>query len=303
MLSARTFAAGTILVAGLAAAACSSDSSSTGPGPVTSNATAAAQFNHMGDSVLAAGGTASDAAPFYGAAGVLGQSPLATTISVNIDGSAVSMSAVAVAMEVVGGPMIACPLPPVGSGSAGPFVCPWGIPRVTRTLFAWAPATPTKIVTLVASADTGAIGTPTPILIPGTGTPLGVGTTIGSMVDSLTGLLGALMKPIPAHLEYGDGTHTWWGTSGHQTNTVKPMGGTCPVPPTTGSTATHPGAMPAATCQLADFTFAFNGVVGVAPVVLKNNLGVSGTHTVGVTGASLSGVYYKLALAVPVRTP
>ena len=297
----RTLAAGAIFVAGLAVVACSNALTSPGTGP-TSTA-AAAQFNHMGDSVLASGGSASDAAPFYGAAGVIDQSPNVATISVSIDGAAVSMSAVAVAMEVFGGPMIACPVPPVGSGTAAPFVCPWGIPRVTRTLFAWTPATPTRIVTLVASSDTGSIGTPIPILIPGTATAGGVGTTIGTLVDSGPGLLNALTRPIPAHLEYGDGTHTWWGTSGTQTNSVKPNGGSCPVPPVAVATAPRPGAMPAATCQLADFTFSFSGVVGIPPVAIRSNTGVTGTHTVGVSGASLTGVYFKLALPVPVTHP
>src|ERR1039457_204347 len=170
----RTLAAGAIFVAGLAVVACSN--ALTSPAPAPTSTAAAAQFNHMGDSVLASGGSASDAAPFYGAAGVIDQSPNVATISVSIDGAAVSMSAVAVAMEVFGGPMIACPVPPVGSGTAAPFVCPWGIPRVTRTLFAWTPAKPTLIVTLVASSDTGSIGTPIPILIPGTATAGGVGT-------------------------------------------------------------------------------------------------------------------------------
>jgi hypothetical protein len=301
MLRSHALAAGTILVAGLAAVACSN--AVTSPGAGTTSATAAAQFNRMGDSVLASGGTAGDAAPFYGAAGVIGQSPNVATITVSVDGASVSMSAVAVAMEVFGGPLIACPVPPVGSGTAAPFVCPWGIPRVTRTLFAWTPAKPTLIVTLVASSDTGSIGTPIPILVPGTATPVGVGTTLGTMVDSGPGLLNALTRPIPAHLEYGDGTHTWWGVSGTQSNSVKPKGGACPAPPTATTTAPRPGAIPAAVCQLADFTFSFSGVVGAPPVAIRNNTGVTGTHTVGVTGASLTGVYFKLALAMPVTHP
>ena len=297
MQTARTFAAGTVLLAGLAAAACSSGP--TTPATGGTNTSAAAQFNHMGDSVLASGGSVSDAAPYYGAAGVIGQSPSVAAIAVSIDGNTVSMSAVAVAMEVFGGPLIACPVPPVGSGTAAPFVCPWGIPSMTRTFFAWTAANPTAIVTFVASADTGAIGTPIPVYLPGTVTPVGVGTTIGTMVDSLGGLLSALMRPIPAHLEYGDGTHTWWGVSGTQKNSVKPNGGSCPAPPTAVGTAARPGAMPAATCQLADFTFAFSGVVGVPPVALRNNTGATGTHTVSVSGAALTGVYFKLALPQP----
>ena len=269
----------------------------------TTTAAAAVQFNHMGDSVLATGGSASDAAPFYGAAGVIGESPNVATIPVSIDGHAVSMSAVAVAMEVVGGALIACPVPPIGSGTAAPFVCPWGIPRVTRTLFAWSATKPTSIVTFVASADTGAIGMPIPVDIPGTATPVGVGTTIGTMVDSAAGLINALIRPIPAHLEYGDGTHTWWGVSGTQKNSVKPNGGSCPVPPTATGAAARPGAMPAAMCQLADFTFTFSGVVSIPPVALRNNTGVTGTHTVSVSGAVLTGAYFKLLVPAPVTHP
>jgi hypothetical protein len=301
MLKPGSLAGGAILVAGLAAAACSSGP--TMPVSTGTNATAAALFNHMGDSVVASGGTVSDAAPYYGAAGVIGESPNVVAIPVSVDGATISMNAVAVAMEVFGGPMIACPVPPVGSGTAAPFVCPWGIPRVTRTLFAWTGTKPTTIVTLVASADTGAIGTPIPIFLPGTATPVGVGTTVGTMVDSLAGLLSALLRPIPAHLEYGDGTHVWWGISGTQKNSVKPNGGKCPPPPTATGTAARPGAIPAATCQLADFTFAFSGVVGVPPIVLRSNTGATGTHTVSVSAAALTGVYFKLSLPVPATHP
>src|ERR1019366_3251750 len=100
MLRSRILAA-TVVLAGLAATACSKSDVVTAPGTVTNNASSAAQFNHMGDSVLASGGSTSDAAPFYGAAGVIGQSPNSTAISVSVDGASISMNAVAVAMEVV----------------------------------------------------------------------------------------------------------------------------------------------------------------------------------------------------------
>ena len=111
------------------------------------------------------------------------------------------------------------------------------------------------------------------------------------------------MRPIPAHLEYGDGTHTWWGVSGSQKNSVKPNGGSCPVPPTATGAAARPGAMPAAMCQLADFTFTFSGVVSIPPVALRNNTGVTGTHTVSVSGAVLTGAYFKLLVPAPVTHP
>jgi hypothetical protein len=297
-------AAGSLIVASLAAACSGTDMATLPPGSQTSTtATAAAQFNHMGDSVLAAGGSASDAAPFYGAAGVIGESPNVGSVSMSIDGSAITMNAVAVAMAINAGPVIACPVPPTSSGSAAPFVCPWGVPALTRTLFAWSPSAPTRIVELVATSDTGAIGTPVPLMLPGgSATPVGVGTSAGAMGDT-SSLRAALTRPIPAHLEYRDSTHVWWGISGTQTNAAKPTGGSCPLPPTAASSAARPGALPAMKCQLATFAFAFTGVAAAPPVPMRGNAGVTGTHAVSLAGATLTGLYFTLMFPVPTTTP
>jgi hypothetical protein len=298
--------AGTALFAAAVAAACSRHDVPTSLTNGTANATAAAQFNQMGDSVLAAGGSASDAAPFFGAAGVIGRAPGIQTISVTVDGTATTMNAVAVAVEIFGGAMIACPVPAVGTGTAAPFVCPWGIPRVTRTLFAWAPTKPRQIVTLIASTDSGSIGTPIPIVVTGSETPVGMGTAAGgTMEDSATSVNSALTRPIPAHLEYRRGWRTWWGISGTQMNTVKPTGASCWVPPANAMGDEHPDAIPFAMCQLADFTFAFNGTVARPPVAIWGDTlaNMSTTHTVGMTLTPITGVYFKLLTPGVVTTP
>lgn len=296
--------AGTTLLAALVAAACSHDAS-TAPINSAANALAAAQFNKMGDSVLAAGGSASDAAPFFGAAGVIDRAPGIQTISVTIDGTATTMNAVAVAVEIFGGVMIACPVPAVGTGAAAPYVCPWGIPRLTRTLFAWTPTKPTQIVTLIASVDSGSIGTPIPIFVTGSTTPVGMGTASGTPEDSATSVNSVLTRPIPAHLEYRAGWRTWWGISGTQMSTVKPTGVSCWVPPANATGEERPDAIPVSRCQLADFTFAFSGTVARPPVIIFGNTAatMTATHTVGMTLTSITGVYFKLLTPEVVTTP
>ena len=303
--------AGTALIAGLAAVACSR--SDMGTAPVNNNnatVTAAAQFNHMGDSIVAAGGSSSDAAPFYGAAAVIGQAPTFQTISVMIDDTATTMNAVAVAEEIFGGPMIACPVPAMAAGSASAFICPWGIPRVTRTLFAWTPTKPTRIVMLVASSDSGAIGIPVPIFFPGSA--MGMGARAGGVMttDSASGLDSVRIRPIPAHLVYNDMRRTWWGISGTQTDSVAPTGVSCRPAPTDSSSAPRPNVMPFARCQLANFTFAFKGVVSRPPIPIFGDTTavMTTTHAVSLSSAAISGIYLKLgsaALVMPggVATP
>ena len=271
------------------AGACSHDTVPTSPAGTVS-ATVAAQFNRMGDSVLASGGSAADAAPYYGAAGLAGLAPVIASVTITIDGTPTTLSAIASAVEISGGPMIACPLPMTTSTAAAPFVCPWGIPHITRTIFAWEPARPARIVTLVAMVDSGPIATPPLVLIPGSG----IGTV--TPFDSATSILSAILRPIPAHLEYWDGTGAvWWGTNGTQVNSVKPNGKACPAPPTATANAPRPGAIPMSTCQLADFTLSFSGTVGVPPIALRRNT-ATGTHAISLTAVALSGIYLKLAL-------
>jgi hypothetical protein len=292
--------AGTALIAGLAAVACSRSDAGTAPVNDGANVTAAAQFNHMGDSIVAAGGSANDAAPFYGAAAVVGQAPTFQTVSVMIDDTATTMNAVAVAEEIFAGPKIACPVPAMAAGAAAAFVCPWGIPRVTRTLFAWTATKPVRIVTLVASADSGAIGIPVPIfLFPGSANPMGMGTFGGVLADSDSSVHAALIRPIPAHLEYNDDHRTWWGISGTQTDSVAPTGVSCRPAPTDSSSAPRPNAMPFAHCQQANFTFAFNGVVSRPPVPIFGDTAavMTTTHAVSMATASISGIYLKLGSA------
>jgi len=280
------------------AGACSREAAPTSP-VGTVPATVAAQFNRMGDSVLASGGSAADAAPYFGAAGLAGLAPEIATVTVVIDGTPTKLSAIASAIEISGGPMIACPLPMTGSRAAAAFVCPWGIPRVTRTLFAWVPGRPARIVTLVAMVDSGPIATPPSVMIvgSGSGTVTGVGTATTS--DSATSASSAIIRPIPAHLEYWDGAGSvWWGTSGTQRNSVKPNGKACPAPPTATANAPRPGVIPRSNCQLADFTFSFSGTVGVPPIVLRQNA-ANGTHTISLNALSVSGIYLKLALMAP----
>jgi len=291
----RSVLAALAFVATVLAGGCSSDVAPTSSGGMA-DTTLAARFNHMGDSVIAAGGSASDAAPFYGAAGLAGLSSAVATVSVSIDGTPTTLSAIASAVEISGGPMIACPVPLTEPTAAAPFLCPWGIPRVTRTIFAWDPAKPARIVTLVATVDSGPIGTPTPVVVVGSGgrSTIGVGTT--ALIDSGTGTAAAVLRPIPAHLEYADGTGSvWWGISGTQRNTVMPNGKPCPPPPTAAKEAPRPGVIPASVCGLADFTFSFNGKVAAPPIAFPRNA-ATGTHTVSLGAASLTGIYFRLAL-------
>lgn len=288
--------AGTACLAGLAAVACARSDLSTAPPVISPSNSVAAQFNRMGDSIRAAGGTADDAAPFYGAAAVIGQSPTFQSVSVMIDDTATMMNAVAVAEEIFAGPQIACPVPAMASGAAAAFVCPWGIPRVTRTLFAWTPTAPTRFVMLVASADSGAIGIPVPIYRPGTATPMGMGTAMGALADSDSSVHAVLIRPIPAHLEYRDHHRTWWGISGTQTDSVAPTGDPCRDLPTDSASAPRPNVMPFARCQRANFTFAFNGVVSRPPVAIFGDTAsaMTSTHTVSLASTAISGIYLKL---------
>jgi hypothetical protein len=214
------------------------------------------------------------------------------------------MNAVAIAIEVNGGALIMCPVPPVSSGVAAPYVCPWGIPRVTRALFAWSLADPRRIVTLVATSDSGAIGTPIPVALPGSSAPTGVGTTSGTMADSAKGLGSAIAIPIPAHLELRESSHLWWGVSGTQTNKVKPNGASCHPSPTATDEAPKAGVIPVGICQLADFSFTFSGVVAAPPFPMPSSASVSGTRKVSVSAASLTGIYFRLfAPGVAATTP
>jgi hypothetical protein len=288
--------AGTALAAGLAAVACSRSDTGTAPVNNSANVIAAAQFNHMGDSIVAAGGSANDAAPFYGAAAVIGQAPTFQTVSVMIDGTATPMNAVAAAVEIFGGPLIACPLPAMGAGAAAAFICPWGIPRVTRTIFAWTPARPTQIVTLIASTDSGAIGTPIPIFFPGSAVASGVGTSAATLADSDSSVTSALIRPIPAHLEFRSQHRTWWGTSGTQVNTVTPTGVSCRAEPIDSASAPRAEVMSFARCQLANFTFAFDGVVSRPPVpIFGDTASVMTTiHAVSMASTAIPGIYLKM---------
>ncbi|HXD21738.1 MAG TPA: hypothetical protein VN613_00160 [Gemmatimonadaceae bacterium] len=292
--------AGTALLAGLAAVACSRSDLSTSPtGTVASNA-AAAQFNQMGDSIRAAGGSANDAAPFYGAAAVIGQAPNIQTVSIMIDDTATTMNAVAVAEEIFAGPKIACPVPAMAAGADAPFICPWGIPRVTRTLFAWTTTRPIKILTLVASEDSTSIGIPVPVFFPGTSTPGGMGTPMGTLADSDSSSHMAMIRPIPAHLTLFANHRTWWGTSGTQTDSVAPNGAPCRPAPTDSASAPRPGVMPSGRCQLANFTFAFSGSVIRPPIAIFGDsatMAAASTHTVSMSSAALTGFYLKLGSA------
>lgn len=294
---------GTALAAALAAVACSRSDTATSPVNTGATVTAAAQFNKMGDSVIAAGGSSSDAAPFYGAAAVVGQAPGIQTISVMIDDTATTMNAVAVAEEIFAGPKIACPVPMMAAGADAPFICPWGIPRLTRTLFAWTTTRPIKILTLVATQDSSAIGIPVPIFFPGTSTAGGMGTPMGTLADSDSSSHMAMIRPIPAHLTLFTNHRTWWGTSGTQTDSVAPNGTSCRPTPTDPASAPRSGVMPFGRCQLANFTFAFTGTVSRPPIPIWGDsaaAAVTATHSVSLSSAALTGFYLKLGSAVVV---
>lgn len=273
---------------GALAVACSTDRP-TSPRD-TDPVSAAAEFNRLGDSVMAAGGASADAAPFYGAAGVVGLAREITTVAINVDGEEVKLNAIAIAVEIPGGPMIMCPLSPTTTGRAAPYVCPWGIPHVTRTLFAWRPGRTSQIVTLSAMVDSGPVGIPVPVLFAG---------AAGTPRDSASSTDAATARPIPAHLEYWDGTgRLWWGIGGTQANSVKPTGKDCPAPPTSDADKPRAGILPRATCQLAEFTFAFDARAGAPPFFWRWNDADSDKrlHNLVLKGAALTGAYLKLNL-------
>lgn len=284
-----------VAVISSAAVGCSSDTRPTAPlSTNTSAALAVANtFQHMGDSVVAAQGDSDDAGRFYGAAAVLRRVPVYDTITVLVDSVPMTFNAVALAVDDTGS--TACPMPPMDDGHDQAYECPWGAPRMTHTLFAWQPGHPPHIIQLVASSDSGAIGLPQMMH----GGPQG---------DSASRDTTGAVPAVPARLKYFDGAGgIWWGSAGAQQNTVVPNGQPCPTP--VDSSAADSAAsgssshgdreghgwgngshMGSASCQMAAFTFQFNGTVDVPPVAWGRNL-ASGTHTVSLSATAVPGAY------------
>ncbi len=264
-----------------------SESRPTAPASASTSAAlaVAASFQHLGDSVTAAHGDTDAAGRYYGAAAVLRRVPVFDTITIMIDGVPMAFDAVALVVDDTGGPAT-CPIPPVDDGSDTPYECPWGLPRMTTTLFAWQPGNAPHIVQLVASSDSGAIGL-----------PLGRRPQGDSALTS-----------VPARLKYFDGAGgTWWGSAGSQNNSVTPNGQPCTAPSDTSAadSSANPDRdghrwgqlqMATAACQMASFSFAFSGTVSVPPVARASNT-ATGSHTISLAaGSSVPGAYVTLGL-------
>jgi hypothetical protein len=265
---------------------CSSESRPTAPASAGTSAAlaVAANFQHLGDSVTAAHGDTDAAGRYYGAAAVLRRVPVFDTVTIVIDGVPTAFDAVALVVDDTGGPAI-CPIPPVDDASDMPYECPWGFPRMTRTLFAWQPDRVPHIVQLVALSDSGAIGLPSALRPEGD----------SALID------------VPARLKYFDGAGGfWWGTAGSQTNSVTATGLPCPSPADTAAAGSSASPdrdghgwgrlqMATVTCQMASFSFAFSGTVSVPPFLRGWN-SATGTHTVALAASSVPGAYVTLGL-------
>ncbi len=274
---------------------CSSDTHPTAPlSQNTSAAFAVARtFQSMGDSVVAARGDSGEAIRYYGAAAVLRRVPVFDTITIMVDSVPMTFDAVAIAVNDTGGPA-GCPMPPMDDDQDAQYECPWGTPHMTRTLFAWQADSLPHIVQLVAMSDSGAIGLPA----------FGEHQRGDSSADSVSS--------IPARLKYfARGSGIWWGTAGTQHDSVAPNGNPCPVDTAAADSASADTAshhereghgwgqftMTNANCQMADFSFDFEGTVSVPPVDWWHRNSASGTHTISLAASKVPGAY--LTLGVP----
>ncbi len=297
------------------AAGCSSDQHPTAPLTQSQSVAlaVAANFNRLGDSVVAAHGDSDAANRYYGAAAVLRRAPVFDTITIDIDSVPMQFNAVALAVDDTGGPS-ACPVPPMDNDADAQFECPWGMPRATYTLFAWQPGQPPHIVQLTASVDSSSIG------LPGRWR-WGMDTTTADTTSADTTSTGALIIRIPARLKYfaGDGTGIWWGSDGYQVNTVTPSGTPCPVDTAAADTTSSSDSastnragygwsreghgwgglhINSASCQLAGFTFEFAGTVRVPPLNWWNHNTATGTHTISLASSSVPGAYVTLGFGM-----
>lgn len=301
-----------------AAAGCSSDTRPTAPSESSQSAAlaVAATFNRMGDSVTAQHGDSDAANRFYGAAAVLRRVPVFDTITISID--SVPMTFNAVALDVTdSGTTDLCPMPPMANGADAQFLCPWGRPNTTRTLFAWQPGHPPHIVQLVATSDSGAIG------LPGQWRWIAAGTDTMTTMDSTStgstagggGGSAVVTFRIPARLEYfsGDGTGVWWGSNGTQMNSVTPNGQPCrPASDSTASDSSSSGNLGpnvnreghgwgglhinSVSCQMADFKFQFAGTVRVPPVTWWHHNTANGAHTISLDPSHVPGAYVTIGI-------
>lgn len=281
-----------LVVAAISSAAvgCSSDTHPTAPLSARTSAAlaVAATFQSMGDSVTAEHGDSDEANRYYGAAAVLRRVPVFDTITIMVDSVPMTFDAVALAVNDTGGPA-GCPMPPMDDDQDAQYECPWGAPRMTRTLFAWQADSLPHIVQLVAVNDSGAIGLPSFAWF----------AHHDSAADSVAA--------IPARLKYfARGSGIWWGTGGYQHNTVTPNGQPCPTPSDSAAADTASrgdreghgwGAfhMIDAGCQMADFSFDFAGIVSVPPVNWWHRNSATGTHTVSLAVSKVPGAYVTLA--------
>ncbi len=295
-----------------AAVGCSSDTRPTAPSTANQSAAlaVAATFNHMGDSVVAQHGDTDAANRFYGAAAVLRRIPVFDTITITIDSVPMTFNAVALDVADTGSTTM-CPMPPMDNDGDAEFLCPWGRPHDTRTLFAWQPGQPPHIVQLVAVNDSSAIG------LPGRWRWMSGGDTTTSMDSTSTDSAGSsVVFRIPARLKYfsGDGTGIWWGSDGSQMNSVTPNGKPCPTPSdTTAADSTSSGDrggfgggreghgwgglhINSVSCQMADFTFQFAGTVRVPPLSWWHHNTASGTHTLSLDASSVPGAYVIIGI-------
>ena len=307
-----------IAAATSAVVGCSSDQRPTAP--LASDPSAAlavaATFNRMGDSVVAQHGDSDAANRFYGVAALLRRVPVFDTITITVDSEPMMFNAVALDVTDTGGTGL-CPMPPMDNDGDAQFLCPWGRPHSTRTLFAWQPGQPPHIVQLVAVNDSSAIG------LPGRWRWFAAGsdtmTTHDSTGTDSTGSIATFL--VPARLKYfsGDGSGIWWGSDGSQMNAVTPNGQACPTPgdttasDSTSSDSTSSGNrggfggereghgwgglhINSVSCQMADFTFQFTGTVRVPPVTWWHHNTASGTHSISLDASHVPGAYVTIGL-------
>ncbi len=260
-----------VMLALVAASACSMDSGPGTPPALESSAHAAAAFDQLADSVAKA--TSADAAaPYRNLAGVIRQAGQLSSIVVHIDNEDVTFSALG--QETVLSGSAPCPVAPtvIGVGESNTSVfCPIALPLKTRMLVAWQPDQPARMLQLLATAEQSAVGYDP------------------SNAASIAQVFS------PSTLQYADGKGgTWWATAGTQSNGMT-LGSVCPAPATADGKAP---SVPTA-CNLATFTWSFSATVAPFPFALKNNTATAGAHTLSLAKSTVLGAQLKFALPAP----
>jgi hypothetical protein len=269
-------------------------SSNTGPAAPPSSGTMvalamAADFQRLGDSATTVHGDTESAIRFYGAAAVLRRVPAFATITIMVDSVPTTFDAVALAVDDADA-SVACRVPPSDDDTGAPSDCSRGMAAFTRTLFAWEPGNPAHVLQLVATADSGSIGSP------GRRRAQPGDIATGDSADTPTVLE-------PAHLAYFDRAGVAWsGSAGYEHNAVTVGSDPCAQP--SGSAVAieaaypvrrewGPYSMATVPCHVAMFGFVVAGTVTVPQRRWVTN-SATATHTLSLVSLAIPGAYITL---------